>query len=354
MKFGFKKLKQEEKKQSVTQNYEELYKKVLEEYDQNPTPEKLKECLDIHEKMVNQSKQENQQFATEVIQELKEEKPKPRIVDEEAKAIEEMLKSPTPPTNVEEPKAEEWPTLLPVEEKIEKVPIEVIEEKPEEIQDSQTKEKFTEFIKETFNEIKKENKSPIINIPEPTVKDLHTSGPSPLEASENFKKALEKEQQELKTLETEIKKKRFSLFSKDKKKPKIKGKEEITREALEKQHLLKLPKPKRKNPFKKSPIQKMLKNVECYCNICKHKIQDHYYKGESAGCKCGCLSTITDILKANEISIQIEGEAVIEVDTGQVCTCGHREITHTDKTKFCEEKNCYCMKFTLQEDGVLK
>jgi hypothetical protein len=95
--------------------------------------------------------------------------------------------------------------------------------------------------------------------------------------------------------------------------------------------------------LKKDPND--IRNIDAYCNMCKHEIKSHQHKGKSAGCsECGCLTTVQKILDVNKIKLKLDYEEVDNSDTGKTCKCGHREIVHKERG-FCEEKDCYCITY---------
>ena len=96
--------------------------------------------------------------------------------------------------------------------------------------------------------------------------------------------------------------------------------------------------------FKHKKFSK-LKGIEAYCNVCKHTVQQHEYLGKSEGCvKCGCLKTVQEILEINEVDLKY-GEEKPLLDNGIYCVCGHSQLTHKDHAKFCEVEDCHCVRF---------
>lgn len=141
-------------------------------------------------------------------------------------------------------------------------------------------------------------------------------------------------------------------------------KEKTNLEGLQDQRL--------KGLFNKKP---KLKLPNLVCPDCMHSIKAHTTKGESSGCKCGCLNTVETIIERHNVNlkepkpetqdeillkqaqkmasmkslpkpIQLPTEiARIEPSTKQrsLCAnCDHIPKAHFDGTKFCTVIGCTC------------
>jgi hypothetical protein len=84
--------------------------------------------------------------------------------------------------------------------------------------------------------------------------------------------------------------KKQSIFNK----PMFQKKEKTTKyEGLEE--------PKLKGLFSKNPKQKL---PDLICPDCMHSIKAHTTKGESSGCKCGCLNTVETIAERHNVTLE--------------------------------------------------
>lgn len=135
-----------------------------------------------------------------------------------------------------------------------------------------------------------------------------------------------------------------------------------------------LEQPKLKGIFNKKP---KLKLPNLICPDCMHSIKAHTTKGESSGCKCGCLNTVETIAERHNVTLEIPKRppetqdeiilkqaekmasmkslpkpiqlpteiARIEPSTKQrsLCAnCDHIPKAHFDGTKFCTVIGCTC------------